>query len=110
MRRFLVGLLVVMAPALAQANEAHDALVKMTDLQRNYAFAKFMEASGERCPQVTRNMFQGFDKKKNAFWSLTCDNGQSWSVMIYNDAKGSSRILECSVLKAVGGGQCFKKF
>jgi hypothetical protein len=45
-----------------------------------------------------------------AFWSVRCSNGSSYGVEIEADSQGSTRILSCSVLKAVAGVDCFKKF
>jgi hypothetical protein len=30
--------------------------------------------------------------------------------MIYDDAQGSTKILDCAVLKTVSGVECFKRF
>ena len=96
---------------LAYGNESNDILLKMSDAQGNDALAKFMAASGERCAKVIRNFYQGFDKRYGAFWNFTCNDGKSYSLMILKDAQVSTRISECSVMQAVGGGQpCFKKF
>jgi hypothetical protein len=95
---------------LVFANQAHDTLAGMSEDQRAGAMRTFMERSGEACPSVTRTFFQGFDKERSAFWNVQCSNRKAFVVMIYNDARGSNKILECGVLKAVTGMQCFKKF
>lgn len=96
--------------ASAVANEAHDRLSRMSEAERNKVFAVFMQRSGEPCGRVSKSFFQGLDKKRNAFWSIACSNRQSFQVMIYNDSAGSTKILECSILKTVAKVDCFKKF
>ena len=104
----VVGLSI--APSLAWPNEAHDIISAMSETDRRVALASFMRTSGESCARATRTFFQGFDKSGNAFWNVGCSNGRSFSVMIYNDSVGSTRILDCKVLKALTKVECFKKF
>lgn len=44
----------------------------------------------------------------DSFWNVMCANGKSYSVSV--SPRGAGQVLECSVLEAVGGGHCFKKF
>jgi len=44
----------------------------------------------------------------DSIWSVKCSNGKSYSVGVF--PKGGSQVLECSVLEAMHGGHCFKKF
>jgi hypothetical protein len=48
----------------------------------------------------------GFAKDK-AFWSVRCSNGRPYAVQANPD--GTSSVLECSALKALHAGECFKK-
>ena len=48
----------------------------------------------------------GFAKDKG-FWSIRCQDNRAFVVEVNPD--GASNILECAVLKRVGGGECFKK-
>jgi len=109
LRTVAVVCLVALASGLAVANTAHDTLLKLPTAKRNATLSRFMEASDERC-KVIESFFQGFDKTGMAFWSVRCSNAKSFSVSIENDAGGSTKILECSVLKFVSGVECFKKF
>lgn len=94
----------------ALANPAHDRLQQMSSGERNTFFAKFLQGSGERCDAVTRNFFQGKTKAGDAMWNVGCRNGQSFVILVYNDAQGSTKILSCAMLKAMNAGECFKKF
>ena len=101
---------VILAPGSpAYANEAHEILSRMSPEKRNEAMTEHMRRSNEPCT-VTRSFFQGFDKKRTAHWNVGCSNGAAFVVSIQNDASGSTRILDCKVLKAVAGMDCFKKF
>ncbi len=90
-------------------NEAHDRLMSMSNSERNMFFTKFFNSGGESC-QVVRNFYQGSSKKGDAFWNVACKGKDGFSIIIYNDAAGSTKILECRVMKAVGATPCFKKF
>jgi hypothetical protein len=46
--------------------------------------------------------------ENDAFWSIRCYDGRSYEVEVHPD--GSGKVLECSALKAMGAGECFKKF
>lgn len=94
----------------ASANPAHNRLQQMSSGERNTFFAKFLQGSGERCDSVTRNFFQGTTKSGDAFWNVACRNGQAFVILISNDAQGSTKILNCAMLKAMNAGECFKKF
>jgi hypothetical protein len=56
------------------------------------------------CPQVTRFMQQG-ESDGSMFWNATCSNGKSYAIGI--NPSGSTRILECEVLKQTVGADCF---
>jgi hypothetical protein len=111
MRRAIAAWLIVAAgcPTLVYANPAHEQISKMGNAERNAFFAKFLRQSGENC-NVVRNFYQGSTNRGDAFWNVGCKGKDGFSIMIYNDAKGSTKILECRVMKAVGGTPCFKKF
>ena len=94
----------------ASGNKAHDLLAGQPDAQRNQMLTVFMKQSKENCDSVERSFFQGFDKSRSAFWNVACRNGRSFAVMVYNDASGSTKVLDCGVLKVVAGVECFKKF
>ena len=106
----LLLLAILLAPELLLANEAHDLLVGMSGEKKATALAYIVQSSGEKCGHVTRTFYQGADKKGNAIWNAACSNGRSYSVMIYNDANGSTGALDCKSLKVVSKVDCFKKF
>lgn len=98
------------APApTSSGNRAHDLLIGRPDVQRNKTLSAFLAESGESC-DVERSFFQGLDKELSAYWNVACEGGKSYVVTVKNDATGSTRILDCGVLKAVSGVECFKKF
>ena len=93
----------------AWSNEAHDRLMRLSDSQRNAMFTKLLNASGETC-QVTKNFYQGSTKDGAAFWNVACKGKDGFTIAVYNDATGSTKILECRIMKLVGATPCFKKF
>jgi hypothetical protein len=67
-------------------------------------FYSFLAVSGEhRCPAVTRTFYQGSQKTTaNAFWNIECSSGPSYVSEIFSDEKGSSKIMTCGELRALG--------
>jgi hypothetical protein len=103
-------LLLLLLPVSVWGNATHAALMKLSPTDREAMLTTFMRSSGEKCALVTRTFFQGFDSRRNAYWNVRCSDGGAFVIQINSDAQGSTRILECSMMKLVGGGQCFKKF
>ena len=91
------------------ANQIHDQVANLTEDRRQVLFSRMLQSSGENCSAVSRTFYQGSSRDGSAFWSVTCVGGVDWQVMIKNTARGDTRVLECSVLRAVGGGQCFTR-
>ncbi len=106
----VLGVITLFLALAAHANPAHDQLSSMSEQQRRSVLAPFLVKSGEQCSSVTKTFYQGSDKKGNAFWNAACAKGDAFVIQVNNDAKGSTRILSCKVLKAVNGGTCFTKF
>jgi len=94
-------------PSGTLANPAHEKLIALSEVGRNAALGYVVE--DENC-RVTRSFFQGVDNAGDAFWSVACANGKAFQIVIENNSRASTRVLECEVLKAVGGTECFKKF
>jgi hypothetical protein len=79
----------------------------LSEVARNAALGYAVQDEGCR---VTRSFFQGLDKAGAAFWNVTCSNGKAFSIMIENNSRGSTQVLECEMLKAVSGVECFRRF
>lgn len=108
--RCLVLSLAFTVTAPAFANPAHKMLSAMSGQERARAMTGFLRKSGESCDSATRTFYQGSEKNGNAHWAVACKNGRSYLVQVMNDSTGSTRILDCKVLKAVAGSECFKKY
>ena len=101
--------LLAIAPA-ARANLASDALAGMSEQARNSALGALLRHSGESCVRVTRSFYQGATASGDAFWDVSCGGGMDFVVLVHNNPTGSTNILSCAMLKAVGGGTCWKHF
>ena len=44
-----------------------------------------------------------------AYWSVGCENGQSYVIQIKPDKKGTAFVADCQVLRGTGR-ECFKQF
>ena len=105
---FLTVVLFLSAQVLA--NPANTQLSGMSNTQRQDFMAKYLSKSGERCPSVSRTLFQGVDGQGNAFWSVACTGGKSYQLMVFNNPTGSTKYLDCKLLATINGGQCFEPF
>lgn len=106
----VVWIMALCSSLVVRANPAHEQLSAMSEEQRRSVLAAFLIKSGEQCTSVSKTFFQGSDKEGNAVWNAACAGGASFVVQVNNNATGSTRILNCKVLKPVSGGTCFTKF
>lgn len=102
---FLIALALFTMPVMA--NDGHNLLMSMKLEERTKALGKTLNASGKACTATT-SFFQGFDRDRAAYWNVACSNGVAYNIQIADDREGKTRILECSILKAIGV-ECFKK-
>lgn len=114
MRATLLGVscmavIAVLPVSTGRANPAHDRLAAMSELNRSELLAVFVESSGHACRTVARTFYQGEDSKGNVFWNVECGDGEAYVVQIKNDVPGSTTVINCRRLRAVGGSACFKK-
>ena len=91
------------------ANKAHDMLLGLSEEKRQAVFSNFMAGYPDGCGAVTATFFQGKDASDNAYWNVLCSNGKSYQVQLDGDARGSTNILSCDLLRRVKV-ECFKKF
>lgn len=92
----------------SERNAAHAKMLKFTEEERLALMTQFMQQSGEVC-NADKSFFRGIDPKDDtAYWSISCTNGKSYQIAISSDSKGSTRMAECEMLKAMGVN-CFEK-
>lgn len=101
-------LLLLCISGVVSANEAQDRLSRLSYSKRNTVFTEILRE--ESCGQVKLNFFQGVSSDGSAFWNVICSNGNRLAIMIENDRLGSTKVLECDILKVVVKVDCFKKF
>ena len=105
----LVALVGSYSVPIMWANPAHVRLTAMSELERSELLAVFVESSGHACRTVSRTFYQGDDSKGHAFWNVECSGREAYVVQIKNDVQGSTTVMSCRRLRAVGGSACFKK-
>ena len=103
-----VGIALAASCVQATANPAHDYMSSMNERDRNSWLTKLLVQMPGPCV-VQRNFFRGFDAKGSALWSAGCANKTAYAIMVLDDAKGSTRIMDCKVLMARGNQDCFAK-
>ena len=100
-----------MGTDVVEANKAHQMLSDKTNQERNEALTVLLLKSKEDCDLVVRNFFQGLEPEGGAFWSVACGNGHSYIILIENDARGSTRVMDCALIQSLtkGRNECFKE-
>ena len=91
------------------ANEVSKILESKPSSERASILANILHKSGKGCGKATKTFLQGYDKEDAAYWNVSCNNGQSYNVKVPANPSAKTRIMECSIMKAIGV-ECFKKF
>lgn len=110
MKKTASALIAILLASTALANEAHQRIQAMTEVQRQTLLSRYMSSTKENCTAVNKTFYQGEDKAGNAYWNVRCTSGSSFVVTLANDSKGSTKVLDCKALKALKAGSCFTKF
>lgn len=93
-------------------NEANRRLMALSEKDRRTFFYVILNTSGEQClGDVTRTFYQGSAKPSwNALWSVQCEGGPSYLILVMSDEKGSSKVLTCGEARSRGVGQCWVRY
>ncbi|MDX1410811.1 MAG: hypothetical protein R3351_01515 [Nitrospirales bacterium] len=102
---------IFLVPDVLHANKAHQILSHKSNQARNEALTVLFIQTEEDCNFVVKNFFQGLEPEGGALWNVTCGNGNSYVILIENDDRGSTRIMNCALIKSLTKGKstCFKK-
>ncbi len=95
--------------ATTPVNPAHEKLLQLNNSNRNVAWTRLLQESGERCDRATKSMFRMQDPQGKAYWSVACANGKAFSVTINPDTGGSTSIADCPVIERLTKIGCFEK-
>jgi hypothetical protein len=91
-----------------KSNPVNEQLYILPDDERASALAKVVT---EPCGTVIRTFFQGLEpKSRTAFWNIGCSNGRSYAISIAADDDGSTKTIDCKVLRAITNSECFFTF
>jgi hypothetical protein len=91
-------------------NKTNQLLMALAEKDRRAFFTTIILAEALQCGEVTRTFYRGSARPSyNAVWNIGCSKGPSYSILIMSDEKGSSKIMTCGELRAIGGGECFVK-
>jgi hypothetical protein len=90
-------------------NPSNDRLLTFSDSQQASALG---DVVGDNCVGI-RAFYMGMGKSGiadgKAFWSVQCASGASWAVEVDPDSKGTTTVLECSMLELIAKVNCFEK-
>jgi hypothetical protein len=84
-------------------------LLKKTKAEQALFLGKAVGSSGDNCTG-SKAFFMGTGSNSEAYWSVRCTNRHAFQVKIFADAGGSTKVLDCAVLKAMSGVECFQRF
>lgn len=91
------------------SNPAHEVLLQADPRLRARALAAIVSSSGDACIGKT-TFFMGLDPNdRRAYWSVTCSNRRSFEVAIEANAKGSTSVVDCAVMKKAANISCFQR-
>ncbi|RTL61654.1 MAG: hypothetical protein EKK41_26835 [Hyphomicrobiales bacterium] len=95
------------SPAKGIRNHAHELLMQKPEAERPLYLGAVVN-SGCR---GKRAFFMGLGTDGfaagEAFWSVECRDGRTFSVMISPDSLGTTRSMPCELLAALKAGKCF---
>jgi len=108
--KYLVTFIALVSFSLSvAANDVSKLLESKSSSERASILANLLHQSGKGCGKATRTFLQGYDKDNAAYWNVSCNNGQSYNVQVPANPSAKTRIMECSIMKAIGV-ECYKKF
>lgn len=94
--------------AFDTGNEANDLMLSLPQDKQSSALTRFVNSAGYLCIGE-RVFYAGIAQDRIAYWSVGCTDGHSYQVEFAPDAGGSTKILDCHILKVVGKSDCFVK-
>lgn len=93
--------------AFSIGNPANDKMLALLPSEQASALGDVVKAG---CVG-NRAFYMGMSRKDHsAYWSVGCTNGKSYEVEIHADQAGSTRVLDCAILKLVAKVSCFVRF
>ena len=93
----------------ATGNVAQDGLVRLPPAARAKMLGSIVVSSGDTCTGED-SFFMGINRRNiQAFWSVRCTNGRSYEVGIDANTTGSTRVIDCDLLKTAAKVSCFVK-
>jgi hypothetical protein len=83
-------------------------LKNLSEGRQKEMLTELLYKSGKDCGKATKVFLQGYDKDGATYWNVACSNGESYGVQIPFNPVKNTRILECSVMRALDI-DCFEK-
>jgi len=111
MKKMIVSasfLIALINAAAAAGNLSHSFLMDQSEAKRAKLFGEILTESGKACVG-TKTFFQGKDSENSAYWSVRCDNGKEYQVLVPRSVDAKTRAMECELLKVMGLS-CWKRY
>lgn len=96
-------------PTNSSGNIAHDQLVDLPARERIAFLAHVVRSVGDQC-SGSDDFFMGIDRTSHqALWNVRCSNGRAYEIAIEANSTGSTKVLDCAILKRVANVACFQR-
>ena len=112
MRKFTVGLVAAIVVFCflsgVSAETFYEKVKRISENQRNQAFAISLMAAGKTCPAVTHSLIRGTDAKGVVFVTVRCKGGGDYIMMEGGGKQG--KLLPCATWRSISGASCWTPF
>lgn len=107
MKTYALILAIFLCSWTVSANQVSDTIQSKSSAHRAKILTNLLHKSDKGCGKVTRAFLQGNDKDDSAYWSVSCKNGQSYSIEIPASPSANSSIFKCEAM-VKSDFECFK--
>jgi len=83
-------------------------LTAISEVRQKEVLSELLHKSGKACGKATKVFLQGKNRDGATYWNVSCSNGQSYAIQIPVNPLKNTRILECSIMRALDIN-CFEK-
>ena len=98
---------VLQSPTASTGNRTNDMMLASPESVQLLALqANVNHAYPEDQCTGTRVFYMGVGDQEG-YWTIGCSNGRSYEIRVKNDTEGTSEVVDCQLLKALGVDACF---
>ncbi|MFK8068672.1 MAG: hypothetical protein AB8D52_10540 [Gammaproteobacteria bacterium] len=95
MKALVLFLVTITFSIFTNANPLSEQLAAKPSEERAEIFSVLMKQQAKACGEVGKTLLQGYTQDDDAYWSVACNNGSSYSVLISKEPVPPI-VLSCS--------------